>query len=463
LFFKPQRKHIVDSNGNLVRKPEFTFNNRNNNKPRKIWFIIIGVIIVGAIASIALVGTSALSAVGKIITKNQGQSSPFLSFLGNVQPDQLKGEGDGRINILLIGIGGISHPGGLLADTIMVASIDPKAKSIALLSIPRDLYVPIPGYSSGKINSTHSIGEQNKAKTGGGPELLKKTVSGVLDLPIHYYIRVDFNGFTKFIDALGGVTVNVDKAISDPFYPAEDMQGYKPFYIKSGSQKLDGATALKYARSRETTSDFDRARRQQQLLIAVKEKVVSLGILANPKKMSDMINILGEHLRTDMQIKEIEKIMAIAKDVNFDNVVNKVLDNSASGPLTSDVQMGGYYLVPKAGVKNFSQIQEIAHEIFSDPYLTEESAKIEVLNASNKNGVATDVSKLLKSYNYNIVKLADNNEKLTKTVIYDYTNGKKPFTIQFLKNRLKANVVIQPKKDNSTVDISVVIGDDYSN
>lgn len=464
MFFKPKRQHIVDAGGNLINKPTSTIDSIIKPK-RRFKFFGVGLMLVMILlitGSILWVGTSAFGAIGKIITKNQGNSSPFLSFLGNISPDQLKGEGDSRINILLIGIGGANHPGGQLADTTMVMSIDPKEKAIAMLSIPRDLYVPIPGYGNGKINSAHSIGVQYQDKTGGGPELLKKTVSDILDLPIHYYIRIDFVGFIKLIDKLGGITVDVDKAISDPFYPDENMEGYEPFYIKSGRQILDGITTLKYARSRETTSDFDRARRQQQILLAIKDKTLNLGFLANPKKISDILKILGDHLRTDMQYQEMEKIFNILKDFDTSKTINRVLDNSTDGLLTNANDLGGYYLIPKTGINDFTEIQELVHEIFSDPYLREESAKIEILNASKNQGVALDASKMLKSYGYNIVKIADNDKILDKTIIYDYSEGKKAFTLRFLANRLNAEITKQPQKSGSDLDITILLGNNYS-
>jgi len=428
-------------------------------KPLKTILILLGLII---FAVVSWVGVGAFAAISKVITKNEGGAAPFLGFLKDNEENtqKLQGEGDGRINILLLGIGGANHPGGLLTDTIMVASIDPINKKVAFMSIPRDLYVPIEGYGSAKINYAHAYGEANPQKTGGGPELTKKTVSKILDLPIHYFVRVDFEGFIKFINELGGVTVDVKKNLSDPYYPDEKMVGYKPFYIKAGTQTMDGATALKFARSRETTSDFDRAARQQQILIAVKEKALSLNILANPKKITDILKILGDHVRTDMQMWEMEKLMTLAKDFDTSNVVMKVLDNSADGPLTSGSIEGGYYLVPKAGIKNFTEIQRIAHEIFSDPYLAKENARLEVINATGEAGAAKEVQDTLKSYGYNVVKIDKGTEVFTKNTIYDYTQGKASVTVEFLKKRFNAEVKNQPKSSEN-IDITLILGKDY--
>lgn len=456
---KNRRKHIVDNDGNLINRGESgKLQFKRKPKPIRIVFLVVMLLV---LSIFSWLGAGAYSNIGKIITKNQENGSPILSFLGNIKPENLKNETDERINILLLGIGGSNHPGGLLADTIMVVSLSPKDKSIAMLSIPRDLYVAIPGYGNAKINSAHSTGEQYKDKTGGGPSLVKRTVADILDLPIHYYLRIDFSGFVKFVDTIGGISIDVPKAINDPYYPDEYMEGYEPFSIKAGYQNLNGETALKYARSRETTSDFDRAKRQQLILEAVREKTLSLGVLANPKKMNDILKILGDHLRTDMQIKESEKFFSLLKDINSSKIINKVLDTGPEGLLTNSPDLGGYYLIPKEGNGDFSQIQSLAHQIFSSAYLSEEKAKIEVFNASKNPGIAKEVSELLKNYGYNVVSIGDSNQSLSQTIIYDYSDGKKPFTIQFLSNRFAARAQKQPTQTDTKVDIKILLGDDY--
>lgn len=454
---KKQQQNTINNNLDF-RRPNSSIDQiiKPKHKPLKITLLVLGLII---FAVLAWVGIGAFAAISKIITKNSNSSAPFFSFTGNIDANKLNGEGDGRINILLLGVGGAGHPGGQLTDTIMVASIDPQNKKIAFLSIPRDLYVPIEGFGWDKINTAHSDGENNVKKTGGGPALSKKTVSNILDLPIHYYIRGDFDGFTELVDKLGGVQVDVKKAISDPYYPAENMINYAPFYLKAGSQTLDGKTALKFARSRETSSDFDRASRQQQLLVAIKDKALNAGILANPKKITDIIKIIGNHVSTDMQVWEIERLVSMLKDIDTSNMVTKVLDNSADGPLVS-VNDGGYYLKTKTG--DFKQIQNIAHQIFSDPYLSKEKAKLEVLNATGQAGIAKDVQEMLVSYGYNVVKIDTYNKTQDNTTISDYSSGKNPYTLEFLKKRFNATLKNQSSSSNS-IDLTLILGKDYLN
>ena len=317
-LWKESREQIVPK----TKKSKFSF--LKNKKFWKIFGIVSSIIIFGIIF---WVGGSFVIAWNKISDSSGNNRSPLSLFSSRPDTNQLKGEGDGRINILVLGMGGSGHPGGFLTDTIMVVSIDPVQKSIGMLSIPRDLYVPIPGNGKNKINVAYSYGEANKNELGGGPQVAKGTVSEILDLPMHYFLKLDFDGFVKFVDAIEGVDIDVPRAISDPYYPDENMVGYKPFTITKGIHHLDGQTALKYVRSRETTSDFDRAKRQQQIIKVIKDKVFSAGTWSNPLKITEMINVLGDNIRTDFSANEIKRLLEIVKNIDETKIATKVLKN----------------------------------------------------------------------------------------------------------------------------------------
>lgn len=421
---------------------------------KKLAIILIAIVAITAVAY----GIATLGTLSKIIVKNTGRGAPFLRGGG------IQGEGDGRINVLILGLGGPGHPGGLLADTIMVISVDPVNHKAAFLTVPRDLAVdyPKPLTGGGKINNVHAYGEERKKVVkGGGPALMKQMVSEVLDLPIHYFVRVDFKAFEKLVDTVGGVTVNVEKPLSDPLYPAPNMIDYEPFSIAAGTQNLSGKVALKYARSRETTSDFDRSRRQVQLLLALKQKLLSLNILGNPRKLNEIATTLGDHLRTDFSVKEFERFFEIATQINEKPIV-KVLDSSESGPLVSRAgDSGAYLLFPKSG--EFDEVRRIAHEIFSDPYLALEQARVEIRNSSGSDELATEVERLLKSYGYQIARVSSTKDVVAATEIYDFSKGTKSFTVDFLKKRLSASVV-EPDttfKRATNADLVLILGSDY--
>lgn len=426
-------------------------------------WVLLGILIV-LIGLGVWIGFSANSAIKKI-TSDSGSKDSLFSFLQNADVNNLKGKSDGRTNILLLGMGGRNHPGGLLTDSMIVFSIDYKTNKVAMISVPRDLWVPIPGFGSGKINSAFADGEANKNTTGGGGALASKTVENILGIPIHYYVDLDFEGFKKLIDTVGGIDINVDKAIYDPYYPATDMIHYDPFSISVGMHHMDGALALKYARSRETTSDFDRSRRQQQVMTAAKEKVTTLGIMSNPKKITDIINILGDHIRTNMQVGEIKSFWEISKSLDLANVVSKVLDTSSGSPLVSSTSEGGaYIIIPKKGVNNFSDLQLIAKNIFDSASTSSSSTadiRVQLLNGTKTKGLTTNLTKQLKDQGYDVVATGNSAKYYTKSVVYDCGNGKYATPAKDIANIIKATSQTKTSCSSSGVDIQVILGDDY--
>lgn len=441
------------------------FDHLKQKPKRKWWKIVLVIFVVLILGGGAWMASGVFGAFSKIFTDNKGSGSPFLSMIGEVKAEQLKGEGDGRINILLLGMGGAGYPGGDLTDTIMIASIDPKNKDMAMLSIPRDLWVNIPGNGYSKINAAHHWGnvmaEQGQLLDGkeiNGPELIKKTVSEIVDLPIHYYITMDFSGFIKLVDRVGGLDIYVDKSISDPYYPSSDFK-YEYFSLSKGQHHMDGALALKYARSRKTTSDFDRAKRQQKVIAAIKEKTISLNLVANPKKIVDIAKILGDHIRTDIQPWEMERLVSIARDIDTSKVITKVIDDSPNGPLVGKYINGQSALITKTG--DYSEIQSIAHSIFTDPYLADEKARVVIQNGTNKSGLATKVSQMLTSYGYNVIKVENADGSYAKTEIIDFTDNRKPFTLKFLASRFSAKIRHATPTSDDSPDLIVIIGNNY--
>ncbi|MBI4708860.1 MAG: LCP family protein [Candidatus Portnoybacteria bacterium] len=271
-----------------------------------------------------------------------------------------------RINILLLGLRGPDDPNaGLLTDTIILISIRKSTGQVAMVSIPRDLYLTMPGTISQKnpeglkekINFAYALGEEKKS--GGGIIYAKAIVSRVTGLYIDYAVAVDFLAFKEVVDTLGGVDVYLDK----PFY--EHTQFAKEILIDlpAGKNHLNGDTALYFVRSRYSTSDFDRARRQQQVLMAVKDKALSLGFLMNPVKIFDMMDTLAKHVRTDMGMGEMNNLINLAKTINSENINRKVFDTTSEGLLYSSTSDKGAYILLPVG-DNFDKIREVCKNIF---------------------------------------------------------------------------------------------------
>lgn len=462
--FDQELKNIEPDKTKKLSRKERRKLKKSQRSPAKKRAIKIAKISLAVVVVIGIIiGIKSFIALQNIIERNLNGGA--LALQDNIDPNQLKGEGDGRVNILVIGIGGNGHQGGQLSDVILVASIDPINNEVAFLSIPRDLYLSIPGYYSTKINAAHALGEQSGAK-GGGPEVLKKAVEDVLGVEMHYYVRVDFKGFIKAVDSVGGITVNVKERIYDPFIESSYGGGYRrAFIVEPGKQTMSGKKALQYARSRKTTSDFDRARRQQEIIVALKSKVLSLGTFSNPVKISNLIDAAGSHVRTNLQIAEMLKLLEIADRISNKKTKHAVLDNSPDNYLISQSINGASTLIPKAGLDNFTEIQRyVRGKLFVDGFIKSELAQISVLNGTTTPGLAKKVSDKLKGLGYNVKEVADApSSDNVQTVIYDQTNGLKPYTKRLLEKRFKTTTKQGlPSSLASTSDFVIVLGTDYS-
>ncbi|MFA6423443.1 MAG: LCP family protein [Patescibacteria group bacterium] len=416
------------------------------------YFLLILIIIIGGY--IIFFGSTFAFNWKKISTENPLGYSPFLKLGSSVKPGDLRGEGDSRINILLLG------KSGELTDTIQVVSINPDDKTVAMVSIPRDLRVKI-DKSYMKINAVY---EQKGLKNfEAGITQIEDTVSGLLDLKIHYFVMADFQGFTKLVDAVGGVDVNVENKFTDYTYPVDVCNEDKPetcqvmtVSFNAGEQHMDGKRALIFVRSRHSAdnnegTDFARGRRQQLIMVELKQKILSLGTLANPTKINELINLAGKHVRTDLSLENIQSLAKLAKDIDSSKMNSLVLDysNVLAPTETSDI-------MPKNN--DYSVISDYVHSFIADPYIIKENAKVSIKNGTGQDALAKKLEAQLKSYGYNIISV-DKIDVTEKTVIYDYSNSKKEFTLNFLSQRLKTNVTI--KKTKSSADIEIILGKNY--
>ncbi|KKU80717.1 MAG: Cell envelope-related transcriptional attenuator [Parcubacteria group bacterium GW2011_GWA2_47_8] len=182
-------------------------------------------------------------------------------------------------------------------------------------------------------------------------------MANITGVHIDHVVRIDFEAFQKIIDAVGGVTVYLDKDFVEPYQWSEEGE----FRVPAGKNHMDGITALYYTRSRYSTSDFDRARRQQQVLLALRDRVMSLGVLTKPTFAFQILDILGNHVRTDATPQEIRKLIDLARTVSVDTINTKVLDTSAGGLLSQDTIDGQYVLLPRTGT--YEEIRALAKNL----------------------------------------------------------------------------------------------------
>ena len=378
---------------------------------------------------------------------------------------KLIGEEEGRINILFLGMPGSGNDGPDLTDTIIAASVPVKEDSGKgfLLSLPRDLYVKILGNGQAKINAVYELG---KSEEGGNGGLKTAGVAGeVLGLQIPYYFKIDFSGFEQLIDELGGVTVTVDKDLHDEKYPTADS-GYGTVDIKAGTYTMDGAMALKYARSRQSTSDFDRAARQQNLIMAIRSKMMELDMFKQPAKAIAIFEVLQNSVETNMKPLELKRLIDLLKDFDPTQLTTKVFDDSVAGMLYATKVDEMYVLRPVGD--DFKVISDyvaklVAGEEEVAPPEGEEVAaeplKIEVLNGTTTTGLAGKIATKLRSAGYNVVLVGNNATRgFTKTIVYDLSGGKRTWEVRKLASSLSAEVGEETITTTSGALARVVVG-----
>jgi len=387
----------------------------------------------------------------------------------------LEGVKSDRINILLFGIGGEGHDGPNLTDTIILASIKPSTGQVSLISIPRDLAVNIPGYGIRKINNANAFGEIKEK--GSGPEFARKVIEDVFDLKIPYYLLIDFKAFGEIIDEIGGVKIDVVRSFTDQMYPTENYE-YQTVSFEKGIQTMNGATALKFARSRHGSngegSDFARAKRQQKIIEAVKEKTLSFGTLANPFTINKIINSLNKHINTNLSFADFLEFIRLGKNIDSKNIITKVIDDSPTSFLKNTYGAGGaFLLVPKTG--NFDDIKKMIDNIFS---VTSEntnntpvqdapsyvSTKVEILNGTWKAGLAARMKKRLEDKQFAIETIGNANVRpIAKSGIFKISSSDQTTTVNALQSELHIPIKeILPDgiKPATSTDILVLLGED---
>lgn len=438
-----------------------------------------------------------------------------LTHLVSSEGRNLEGEKEDRVNLLLLGIGGEGHDGPQLTDTMIFTSYRPSDGAVAMMSLPRDMTVPIPNYGYRKVNHANAYGEMDNP--GSGPELASHVIGDVLDEDINYYLRVDFKGFEEFIDAIGGVDVYVENGFTDANYPIEgkeyDECGYEsaetsdtrvesdlentpeepselsqilaideaegileealdeenlpevvPDYscrfesitFYEGWTHMDGETALTFARSRHGNngegSDFARSKRQQKIILAAKDKVLSASTFLNPSRISKMMDTLKSNISTNLDVWEIVRLAGEFKNLSSSEIINHVIDASDASPLYATVLNGAYVLLPKND--DWGPIQHIAENIFTPdselntpfadaPEQKPKFVKVEIQNGTNITGLAFTTSQLLDGQGFHVVKVGNAvNRDYAHTVIYDLTNGQRSDELKALRDYLQADVTL---------------------
>lgn len=381
----------------------------NNGKPRKkLWLRIVLLFITLVIIAGVFFAWKAGFVLNKI---TQGNANIFKSIVKSLPgaDKTLSGEQEGRINILILGIRGEGvSGGGLLTDTIMVLSVHPRQDEqdtprASLISIPRDLYVKMPEQNwQAKINAVYAEGEK-RASNEGGIDDMRAVVGEITGLDIPYAITINFQGFKDLVNALGGIQITLDEPFNEPLQFRElhvcdpyvftvptlppqyehkhhtrkdgsryiaksyslcynsDLECGGEFKLSAGKNTLDGDRALCYARSRVTSNDFERAKRQQQIMQSIKDKALSAGTLTNFDAINSIMDSLGNNVRTNFEAWEIKSFFDLYQENGAElKLTQKVLDTTSEGLLykpENSAPEAGAILLPRGD--NYDQIRAL--------------------------------------------------------------------------------------------------------
>ncbi len=389
--------------------------------------------------------------------------APFLSAQA-FQP----WEGDQRVSILLLGVDRrCDEDGPTHSDSLMLVTIDPVTHSAAVLSLPRDLWVDIPSFGVDRINQAYYNGQVYEYP-GGGQALARETVANTLGVPVDYYVAIDFQAFIDVVNLIGGIELEIPEAIDDQAYP-DNCYGYDPFVIDEGLHQLDGETALKYARTRATFGgDVDRAGRQQEVAMAVRNKVLNLNMLPQLVREAPQIwQTVQENVRTNLSLDEMVQLALLAQDIPQENIRTAVIDyDYVINQTTPD---GRQVLVPMR-----EEIRKLRDELFAPPpiptpiianlpdLMQTEGARVAIYNGTTVFGLAGDTQEFLQRYGVNVTEIGNADAATYRsTQIIDY--GAHPNTTFYLVQLMEMPPlnVSNAQAAPGDFDVLIILGSDW--
>jgi len=371
-------------------------------------------------------------------------------------PMPLVEQPEGTINVLLLGSDQASTESVGRTDIIIVASIYPDVPAVALLSIPRDFYAWIPGEGFNKINTAFEYGERH-GYPGGGPALIKATIEYNFGIRAHYYARVGFDGFVQIVDALGGVDVAVECPLSDTFPDPDSPTGQTDVDWLPGIHHLDGKHALWYARSRWSTSDFDRNRRQQQILRGMYRQIMSLNVIP---RIPELWGTLNQAVSTDLGLGELLYLASVGSRLDMVNVKSRFVGSSVVQSWRAP--NGAAVLVP-----NYEALGALVTEALVPPARAraqQRAFRVEVWNATPYDELGHVAAERLRWEGFEVVSVQRSAEAYPRTQIVDLTTTSKGSPLWILKalyRRADSDIVRRPTP-GSAVDFEIYLGADYN-
>jgi LCP family protein required for cell wall assembly len=396
-----------------------------------------------------------------------GDSTPLFQPLGQGAQAE-DAQAVGRTTVLVMGLDVRSGARALRADSLIVLTVNPETGSAGMLSIPRDMAMrdPMTG-DTVKVNTIYGLGEI-RGYPGGGAEYMRQTLAELTGYPIDYHVTVNFDGFKQIVDLIDGIDIEVPRDIVDKEYPTEDY-GIEELFIPKGLQHMDGDLALKYARTRHADSDYGRAARQQQVILAIKDKITQPGQMAALlPRIPGLAMAMANSVQTDMPV---ERAIALARSLdkaNLDNVTRVVVD-SKMGKVTNDPKWG-YLLTP-----DMNKLRAAATAIFADASdvpspeettrqaILAEAARIMVLNGTQENALAAKAQAKLITGGFNVITVG-NADRADYADTWLVTHGDKaPATVEALARWFNIPPDrIRSEAPSDELDVTIIVGADQA-
>lgn len=433
-------------------------------KSRRGLKIVLALIILAVIGLGGFVLVRATNLADKIfVGNNQSLYGRISDLLSAGSGSKLAGERDGQVNVLLLGIGGPGHDGPYLSDTIILAQLKPEQQKATLTSIPRD-YLVNTQFGQGRINAVFANAfNKNKDWNEAGKAAIE-VVEKMSGLNIPYFAVMDFDGFEKTIDLLGGVEVQIDRTFTDYTFP-NNSGGYIPAVtFTEGIEQMNGNRALIFARSRHAAgsegSDFARGLRQQKIIQAAKTKLVSLNLVADAGKINELFTIVGDHFHTNMTPGEMIRLYTLTKDFGSDNVISLSLDPTTGLICPQILEESGAFVLTTCQGKTSQNIIDFFKESFDSGAILAEEAVVWLADSTVSQKLYKAAETELSGAGLTVYKVIYTGKPLQQNVVYPV--NQKAATIDLIKDRLKASEVsLAPpgiRIDPAKVDVIVILG-----
>ena len=419
---------------------------RGPRGPRVLEYVVLGIATVALVAFYGTVYRESSAWAGVIAKVFEPIARPASVPVDGSAPPQWSGQD--RLNVLLLGIDRRNDDGTTQnTDTVIVLSLDPLNNTAAMLSIPRDTLVEIPGHGSDKINAAYAMEGPQR-----GPDLVRRTVERLLDIPVHSFALIDFDAFTRIVDSFGGVLVDVKRPLRDEEYPTADY-GIERLQLLAGPQLLNGENALRYARSRHDSNDFSRARRQQDVLAGLRVRLAQGGLGRIPL----VLDRVGTAVQTNFDPASVLPLARTGSAIDSSAITSEVLlpcdaPGAEHCELEEENSAAGYYLIP-----DDAKIADLVAWLFYDPRVRQEGARVEVRATGARATTAADVAERLEQRSFSIARVTDGSAARSAVVL---RNPAKRHTAEVLAKQLGLGVTTE-SGESADADIVLRLGSDF--